>query len=202
MAVKDGEVPKAIIPGSPFAKTEQPAHATNLSPSASLMSLGGELFEEFFHSIAEQLEANSGLSEEQNAEIATYLQTNNREIVAKRDRLGEFLARLDSEAEAIRNEELRLAARRNGYEKIASCMRSSIHTQMLDSGVKKAEGKLFSFSVRKNPPRVEITDEAAVPPEYVDYVTKINRAGIKDALESGKEVAGAELVQTTRLEIR
>jgi hypothetical protein len=187
-----------IIPPSPFAKTEAP------SSSASLMTLGGELFEKFFESIGEQLESNAGLSEEQNAELATYiqLQTNSHEIVAKRDRLGEFLARLAAEADAIRAEERRLAARRAVFEKIAGCMRSSIHQQMLDAGVTKAEGKLFSFAIRRNPPKVEITDESAIPPEFVTYEPRIDKRGIKDQLEDGKAIPGVELAESTRLEIR
>ena len=99
------------------------------------MTLGGQLFNEFFQSIVEQLESNAGLNEEQNVELATYLRTDCQEIVVKRDRLGEFFARLESEAEAIRNEEKRLAARRAGFEKIAGCMRSSIFQMMQDAGI-------------------------------------------------------------------
>lgn len=83
----------------------KPPDPSPITPTWSLMTLGGELFEEFFKSIAEQLDGNAGMSDEQNAELATYLQTSNSGILVKRDRLGEFLARLDSEAEAIRNEE-------------------------------------------------------------------------------------------------
>ena len=198
MASEVGGVPKAIIPASPAEEKLQPSGASR----DALLTLGGELFEQFFLSVVEQLEANSGLSEEQNAELAEYMQTNSAEIVTKRDRLGEFLVRLDSEAVAIRSEEKRLAVRRAGYEKIAECMRSSIHTQMLDSGVKKAEGKLFSFSVRKNPPRVEIMDEAAVPPEFVTYEPHIDKRAIKDRLEEGETIPGAKLVPSTRLEIQ
>ena len=197
MTIKVGEVPKAIIPPSPFVKTESP------SSSASLMTLGGELFEQFFRSIVEQLEGNAGLSAEQNAEIANYFETDDREIMVKRDRLAEFVARLGSEGEAIRNEEKRLAARRAGFEKIRDCLMSSIHQQMLDVGVKKAEGKLFSFSIRKNPPSVQVDDEKLIPAEFFDYVPRVKKQEIKDALEAGQEVPGARLISDrTSLVIR
>jgi hypothetical protein len=184
-------------------KTNTPHAEPASAQPASLMRYGGELFEAFFHSAAEQFEANGGLSGEKYAELATYLQqTNNPEILAKRDRLAEFLARLDCEAEAIRTEEKRLATRRAGFEKISACMRNSIYQQMLDSGINRIEGKLCSFSIRKNPPRVEIVDEEAIPPEFIDYTPTVNKAVIKSALEDGKQVPGAELVQTTRLDIR
>jgi hypothetical protein len=192
-----------MIPPDPFRKTE----ATAKSPSArtqrsSLLSLGGELFQGLFQSVPEQLEENAGLSEEQNTELASYLQTSNPEILAKRDRVGEFLARLDSEAEAIRSEEKRLAARRAFFEKVSECLKSSIHQQMLDAGVKKIEGQLFGFSIRRNPPKVHIVDEGAIPAEFVEWTPAPNKMAIKDRLERGETVPGCELVTSTRLDIR
>jgi hypothetical protein len=64
------------------------------------------------------------------------------------------------------------------------------------------EGQEFTFAVRKNPPKVEVVDEALIPPEFISYTPVINKAAIKDALEEGKEVPGAELVQSTRLDVR
>jgi hypothetical protein len=182
-------------------KTDSPIMPTTPQTS-QLIRFGGELFEDFFTSAAEQLEASGGLSEEQNAELASYLQTENSEILGKRDRLGEFLARLDSEAEAIRAEEKRLAARRMGFNKIAACLRISIHQQMLDCGIRRVEGRLFSFAIRKNPTRVEIRNQDEIPPEFITYEPHIDRTAIKYALEEGKEVSGAELLQSTRLDIR
>jgi hypothetical protein len=91
---------------------------------------------------------------------------------------------------------------------------------MLDMGIRKVElwlswsakikatslsfgwrGNEYSFAVKKNPPRVEIVDEEAIPPEFNDYTPSVNKAAIKSALEDGKEVPGAELVQTTRLDV-
>ena len=189
---KTDEVPKTEIAKSPRSAIER----------SSLMSLGGELFEQFFLSVAEQLEENAGLSEEQHAELASYLQTSNPEILAKRDRLGEFLMRIDSEVEAIRAEEKRLAARRARFEKISECMKSSIHQQMLDDGKKKIEGQLFGFSIRRNPAKVHIVDEGAIPAEFMEWTPSVNKMGVKDAIERGETVPGAELVTSTRLDVR
>lgn len=169
----------------------------------ALMSLGGELFEDFFNSIVEQLDASAGLSEEQNATLGTYLQTTNKEVVEKRDRLGEFLVRMKAEATSIREEEKRLAARRASFEKVAGCIEDSIHVQMVDFGITKAEGKLFSFCVQKNPASVEIENPDAVPAEFISYQPQIDKAAIKAALQGGKEVLGAKLITNkTHLRIR
>lgn len=160
-----------------------------------LRSLSGVLFEEFFQSIVDQ----EGFDETQKSELAKYLEG----AIEKRDRLGEFIARLESEAESIRGEEQRLAKRRQGFEKVAGCVRDSIHQQMLDWQVKKVEGKLFTFAVQKNPPSVEITDESQIPGDYLDYKPQVDKQKVKSDLQSGKAVSGARLIEDrTRLVIR
>jgi Siphovirus Gp157 len=161
-----------------------------------LKSLSGQLFEDFFQSIVDQVD-QEGFDDAQRAELAKYLEG----AIEKRDRLGEFIVRLEAEAEAIRNEEKRLATRRQGFEKIAGHVRSSIHQQMLDWQVKKVEGKLFTFAVQKNPASVEITNEADIPGDYIDYKPQIDRNKVKQALQAGQEVPGAKLV-TDRTSLR
>lgn len=154
--------------------------------TAMVRTIGGTLFEEFFQSIVEQ-ENFDGTQKEQ---LAVYLEG----AVEKRDRLGEFIMRMESEAAAIREEEKRLAERRRIFEKISGCMRDGIHQQMLDWELKKVEGRLFTFAVQANPASVEITDESQIPGEYLDYSPKVDRTKVKDALKAGQEVPGARLV--------
>ena len=166
------------------------------APAATtLQTLGGNLFEEFFRSIVEQ----ESFDESQKDVLAGYLQG----TIEKRDRLGEFLARMDAEAEAISEEEKRLSERRRGFEKIAKNMKDSIHQQMVEWGVKKVEGKLFTFAVQANPASIEITDEALIPGDYLDYKPQVDKTKLKEALKAGQEVPGARLVtDRTSLRIR
>lgn len=160
-----------------------------------IRNLGGVLFEEFFQSIVDQ----EGFDETQKAELAKYLEG----AIEKRDRLGEFICRLEAEADAIIKEEQRLAVRRRGFEKVAQNVRDSIHQQMLDWQVKKVEGKLFTFAVQKNPASVEITDESQIPGDYLDYTPKVDKNKVKADLQAGKPVQGARLIDDrTRLVIR
>lgn len=152
------------------------------------------LFEEVFQGIAEQCQ----LSPEQQFALGEQLKAS----VEKRDQLGNVLMWLDGEAELLRSKEKQLAGRRHRVEGFAGAVRSSLHQQMIDWGIKKFEGQEFTFAVRQNPPRVQIVNEQAIPPEFVSYTPTIDRAAIKNALEDGKEVPGAELVQSTRLDVR
>jgi hypothetical protein len=160
----------------------------------SLAEVAFEHFEEFFDSIVEQAQ----FTPEQQLALGDQLKTS----VEKRDKLGNCVVWLDGQADLLRQKERQLADRRGRFEKFSEALRSSLHQQMLDWGIKKVEGQEFSFTVKKNPPRVEIRDEEEIPPEFISYTPTIDKAAIKSALEDGKKVTGAELVQSTRLDVR
>lgn len=151
-------------------------------------------FEEFVESIIEQ----SKFTPEQQLALKERLEAG----VAERDKLGNCLVWLEGQAELLRQKEKLLADRRHNFEKFSDALRSSLHQAMLDLGVRKVEGQEFSFTVKKNPPRVEIVNEEQIPPEFFCYRATTDKEAIKDALEEGKEVPGAELVQSTRLDVR
>ena len=160
----------------------------------SLREVAFENFEGFFDSIMEQAQ----FTPDEQAALGEHLKAS----VERRDKLGNCLTWLEGQAELLRTKEKQLAERRRNFEKFSAAVRSSLHQQMLDWGVKKVEGQEFSFTVKKNPPRVEIVNEGAIPAEFISYTPTVDRAGIKAALEAGREVPGAELVQSTRLDIR
>jgi hypothetical protein len=160
----------------------------------SLREVAIENFDEFFNSIIEQ----NALTPEQQLSLGESI----KKSIEKRDRLGAFLSRLDVEAEMLKKEESRLGIRRRQFERIGECIRDSIHSQMVEWGVVKAEGQKVTFTIKKNPPAVEITDESAIPSEFIDYKPSVNKSGVKLALVEGKEVPGARLTQGTRLEIK
>lgn len=160
----------------------------------SLQEVAFEHFQAFFESILEQ----AAFTPEQQAELGEQLKSS----IEKRDKLGNVLMWLEGQAEMLKAKEKQLADRRKNFEKFHAAVVSSLHQQMLDWGVRKVEGQEFSFTVKKNPPKVEIVNEEALPAEFVKYVLSVDKAAIKDALTDGKEVAGAQLVQSTRLEIK
>jgi uncharacterized metal-binding protein YceD (DUF177 family) len=60
---------------------------------------------------------------------------------------------------------------------------------------------LISVSSRKTK-SVQITDEAAIPAEFMRIKTEPNKTAIKDALEAGEEVQGALIVENFSLMIK
>lgn len=63
-----------------------------------------------------------------------------------------------------------------------------------------------TLRLKRNPPRVEVYEEAGIPPEYMREVTKVeikpDKKAIGEALKMGIIVHGCALVQTNRLEIK
>jgi hypothetical protein len=176
------------------AEPKQDAIEVLQSGPFSLREVAIDNFQEFFESILEQ----NALSPEQQTSLGESI----KKSIEKRDRLGAFLERLELEGEMLKKEEARLAGRRRMFERIGECFRDSIHTQMTEWGVVKAEGQRFTFTVKKNPPAVEVVDESIIPAEFLDYKPSVNRSEIKRVLSEGKEVPGAQLRQGTRLEVK
>lgn len=162
-----------------------------------------ELFTDMFDSLLEQ----SQMTPEQQSALAQYLENGQSDaplpVLAKRDTCAMFMARWEAEAEFIRAQEIQLAARRHEIEKVIRCLKESIRIQMENWGVRKVEGRVHRFSIRKNPPRVEIYDEAVLPGEFLNYEPKPDKLAIAAALEAGREVPGARWADaTTRLEVK
>lgn len=66
-----------------------------------------------------------------------------------------------------------------------------------DGEVKPFECAIGKVSFPMNPPKVNITDESAVPSAYciVKEVESIDKRAIRAAIESGEDVPGAELLR-------
>ena len=99
----------------------------------------------------------------------------------------------------------RLQALKTRRQKIAQGLRDYLKLNMENAGVERVECALFTLTLKKNPPAVEVMDAAQVPVEFWTAPKTpeptINKTAIKQAIKVGQEVAGARLVQHTRLEI-
>lgn len=96
----------------------------------------------------------------------------------------------NAEAEMLKTEEKMFTARRRAAEKRAEGIKNYVLGTLHGEKFKTARVQVSS---RKSA-RVEIVDESKLPPEFVSYETKIDKAGIKAAMKDG-DVPGAELVE-------
>lgn len=108
---------------------------------------------------------------------------------------------------AIDAEITRLQALKTQRDKVALGLRDYLKINMERAGIQRIDCPLFSISIRKNPPAVEL-DPFSLPAEY--WITpepkpptpQPNKSKIKAALAAGVDVIGARLTQSTRLEIK
>jgi len=110
--------------------------------------------------------------------------------------------------DAIDAEIARLQALKAKRDKVAQGLRDYLLENMERAGIGRIECPMFSISLRRNPPAVEILDAAALPkefwrtPEPKPPVAAPDKARIKEALARGEDVLGARLTQSTRLEVK
>ena len=121
----------------------------------------------------------------------------------------EYVARgAEAHHAAIDAEIARLQALKAQRTRTAEGLREYLKTQMERANIHKIECPLFKISIKANPPAVEITDQLSIAHEYMrtpepkPLVPAPDKAAIKKALQSGVDVIGARLTQSTRLDIQ
>lgn len=74
---------------------------------------------------------------------------------------------LEATATAMKDAEQRMADRRRVIENRVKSIKTYVLLNMQAAGINKIECPEFKISVRNNPPKIVITDEAAIPLAYL-----------------------------------
>ena len=155
-----------------------------------------ELTQEFeaLYSLADELEGDALI------ELFNELQCS---LTEKLDNSAKVLKQLQADAEAIKAEEARLSSRRKAIEKNAERLKDMMLTALKASGEAKTKTTLFSFSVRSSA-SVSITDESRLASGYIRTTTTTapDKKAIKESLDKGIDVEGAEIVYNESLQIK
>ena len=145
------------------------------------------------------------------------------ELREKATNVAAFARNLEATAKAIKEAEQTMAKRRRALENRAKWIKTYLKTNMEATGITKIESPWFVLAIRKNPPAVEVTNEATLPDDTVSVALEMDRAsynqvkdrlnghrvtghkvdktGLKARLKAGEAINGAQLVQSTRLQI-
>lgn len=108
---------------------------------------------------------------------------------------------------AIDAEIARLQALKQHRMKVAAGLRGYLLDNMQRMQIERIDCPMFSISIRKNPPAVEIFDQLSLPaqfmvvPEPKPPVAAPDKKAIAAAIKAGQEVPGAKLVQGVRLNV-
>jgi hypothetical protein len=128
------------------------------------------------------------------------------EIELKAQHVAEFVRNLETSTAAIDEAIGQMKARRDRIQRNADWLRGYLFTQMQASGITKISCPLFTLAIRRNPPRVVVTDPGQIPGELYVYPPAPepypDKKAIAERLKAGEAVAGAHLEQGERLEIK
>lgn len=138
--------------------------------------------------------------------VADTLEGLSGELEVKATNVAMFCRNLEASADAIKNAEGLMAARRTAIENRANRLRQYLKDNMERTGVLKIEGPHFALSIKKNPPAVHVEAAELVPAEFMKQAPPpppaLDKKAVADALKAGKDVPGCRLEQGTRLDIK
>ncbi len=137
--------------------------------------------------------------------IADTLEGLQGDLQTKATNVAMFAQNLESLAEQIKKAEYAMSHRRKVLENKAESVRNYIKENMERAGIQKIECPHFKLSIKKNPPSVEIYDEAAIPDVYKKQPEPPppvpDKKMIAEVIKGGGTIEGARLIQGTRLSI-
>lgn len=135
--------------------------------------------------------------------ITDTLEAISGEIELKAENTAKVLKQLESDAAALKAEAERLTERRKVIENNISSIKERLYCAMKSTGKEKFKTPLFSFSIAKNPVKLVIDNESAIPKKYyVPQPAKLNAAQLRDDLKAGAVRKYAHLEQSERVNIR
>lgn len=109
---------------------------------------------------------------------------------------------LDSEVEALKAEENRLASRRKALEANSDRLRAYMTVEMALMEMKSIRTPLFAITLQANKPKLVLREDAAIPAAYLRTFTKPDNQAVRDALERGEKITGAHLEPSQSVRIR
>ncbi len=138
----------------------------------------------------------------------------------RNDTIEAVIGRFEAKAQSVAAYCLNLAAQGDMLEAHIKAMQAKLKTcraregrlkdylaaNMKAAGIRsiQADDGCFAAKFAKNPPRVDIWDEAQIPQDYLrtKTTTEPDKTAIKAAIQAGREVPGAKLEQSESLRLK
>ncbi len=135
--------------------------------------------------------------------VADTLESIEGEIEDKADGYAKVKIQLEADAATLDAEIQRLTRRKKTIENNIDSLKGRLKAAMEAMDKDKIKTELFTFSIRKNPPKVVFDEELPIPKKYlIPQEPKVDTATIKEDLKKGEDLKFARLVQETRLDIK
>lgn len=126
----------------------------------------------------------------------------NVEIEEKCDNYAKMIRNLEADIDTYKHQEKVFNEKRKTIENKVKWLKQNLQASMEQTGRKKVKTKLFTVSLQKNAPSLEITNEKNIDDSYYVIERKLNKRELLSDIKEGLIVDGVELKQTESLRIR
>ena len=162
-----------------------------------------EITQEFL-ALASLIEEAGG---EATDEVQEELAISRENFAHKAEGYSKLILKWESEIEAASAEEKRIKAIKKTKENAVARLKDTLKAALLvfghedAKGVKRFETPLLKLSTRRSY-AVEVTDENALPPGCFVVKREVSKSAIKEMLESGASLEGAQMKENVSLQIK
>lgn len=150
------------------------------------------------YEINEAIEAGFVFDEETGEIIEVNIDALKMERENKLENIALWIKNLTAEEEALKREKATFEARRKATENKAKSLKSYLIGALNGQKFKTTKVQV----TKRKTISVNITNELALPEIYVRRETIIDKRAIKQALDNGEDIAGAELVEGLSWSVR
>lgn len=143
-------------------------------------------------------------SEEEAAQLWAQMDEVGASIAEKADNYARFLRNKQAEVDGLGKEIERLQKRKRSAENQIEKLREHMKFAMGVAGATEIRTTLGKWTVRSNPPRVEVLDESEIAPEFFDpQPPKLSKSKLlKHWKDTGEIPDGCDVVQSESMQFR
>lgn len=123
-------------------------------------------------------------------------------IEEKSDNYVKMIKNLDADVEAFKNQEKIFNKKRKTAENKIAWLKKNLQSSMEQTGRKKVKTELFTISIQKNTPALDITSEDNIGDEYYKVERTLNKRDLLNDIKEGLIIDGVGIKQTESLRIR
>lgn len=173
--------------------------------------MGAESKKTLMQLVEQQNELDSHLREtggevtDEEVERATtqWMEEITKDLSTKADNYGHLQTSLKFQAEKFKSLAKMYATSAKSATRLMESLEERMKFAMVQMEKPSITGHQFQYTLRNNPPSVFILDEKLIPAEFArEKVTlEIDKAAIKDALNDGRTVPGAQLERGIKVQL-
>ena len=123
-------------------------------------------------------------------------------IEEKSDNYVKMIKNLDADVEAYKNQEKIFNKKRKTAENKIAWLKKNLQSSMELQGRKKVKTELFTISIQKNTPALDITSEDNIGDEYYKVERTLNKRDLLKDIKEGLIIDGVGIKQSESLRIR